>query len=272
MASLSRAHLANGRKQIAVFAFDDVGMNISEDGVFELHELDTFFSWMQSKGIDFSKATALDIGANIGNHGLYFSDHFKTVHCFEPSNRTFRVLKINSELSTRIVCHNFGLSSSERLANLRFDQTNVGGASASMIHLLFDGEQIALKRLDDIRFGSEDIRLLKIDVEGHEYDALLGAKQTIKQHRPIVLFEQLPQEIWKMTSNTIDLLRSYGYVRFAVLERFPVAPSWTPGPLKDFAALLMKLIRPTSTKVCITSGFEAKYYSLIVALPAWLKT
>jgi hypothetical protein len=75
-----------------------------------------------------------------------------------------------------------------------------------------------------------------------------------------------------MTSKTIDLLKTMGYVRFAILERSPKAPHFVPLPLRDAATLLMKLFRPTLTKVCITAGFETKYYSLIVALPAWIKT
>jgi FkbM family methyltransferase len=269
MIDLSESHLRARRKQVAIFAFDTVGMNINEDGVFELHELETFFDWIDSKGIDLSEATALDIGANIGNHGLFFSDRFKKVHCFEPSKRTFSILKINAELVNNIECHNVGLSSSNREATLQLDQMNVGGASVSDTG---KGESILLKRLDDLDLGSDDIKLVKIDVEGHEFDALLGAKKTIEKHAPIILFEQLPQEIWKMTSRTVDLLRSYGYVRFAIVGRTPNAPSFVPAKLKPFSVLFLKLFRPTTTRVSVTAGFESKFYSLIIAIPGWLRT
>src|SRR5207248_6020028 len=133
-----------------------------------------------------SNASALDIGANIGNHGLYFSDYFKKVRCVEPSRRIFSVLKLNSEIVTNIECHNFGLSSSDRIASLRSDATNIGsGAVDDTLDAV--AEQIVLKRLDAVDFGTEEIKLLKIDVEGHEYDALKGARGTISKHAPIIL-------------------------------------------------------------------------------------
>lgn len=268
MTSLSTHHLAAGRKQLAVFAFDSVSLNINEDGIFERHELEAFFDWMKACGVDFSTSTALDIGANIGNHALFFSDYFKVVHCFEPAKRTFSVLKVNASLAENIVCHNVGLSSISRNATLTNPHLNVGGASVVDGE---DGEKITLVRLDDIDLATNDIRLIKIDVEGHEYEALSGAKETILRHKPIILFEQLPQEIYKMTSRTVDLLKSFGYVKFAVLDRTPLPPSFVPRRLHTLSVLIQKLFTNSGTRISITVGFEQKFYPFVVAIPSWLQ-
>ena len=42
--------------------------------------------------------------------------------------------------------------------------------------------------------GLKDLRFLKLDVEGFEYQALLGAKATIDKCRPAVLMEVKPAE------------------------------------------------------------------------------
>jgi len=47
---------------------------------------------------------------------------------------------------------------------------------------------VAVKRLDDI-LGDRPIDLLKIDVEGGEYNALLGSPRLIERCKPILLFE-----------------------------------------------------------------------------------
>ena len=44
-------------------------------------------------------------------------------------------------------------------------------------------------KLDDIE-GIENIALLKIDVEGHEYQALKGAEKFLMKEKPIILLEQ----------------------------------------------------------------------------------
>ena len=42
------------------------------------------------------KGVAVDAGASIGNHSVYFSELYGNVFSFEPSQATFEVLKINT--------------------------------------------------------------------------------------------------------------------------------------------------------------------------------
>src|SRR5260370_28725319 len=120
---LSRVHLAHPRKQIAMFAFDAMGININEDGVYELHELEAVFDWLKTLRAISPESVALDLGANIGNHSLYFSDYFERVYCFEPNKRTFKVLALNAELAPNVVCYNYGLSNRDRGAYLSLDKS-----------------------------------------------------------------------------------------------------------------------------------------------------
>ena len=52
-------------------------------------------AWL--KFLSYFNGTVLDIGANIGNHSLFFSNYFYKVLSFEPHPKIFKVLAINTE-------------------------------------------------------------------------------------------------------------------------------------------------------------------------------
>ena len=88
-------------------------------------ELSTLFAWFSARHPEVFDGIAMDIGANIGNHALYFSDYFRWVHCFEPNPRTFKVLALNAELASNITCFNVGISDSDRVAHMSTPSSNV---------------------------------------------------------------------------------------------------------------------------------------------------
>jgi hypothetical protein len=51
------------------------------------------------------------------------------------------------------------------------------------------GSPVQVTRLDLLGLPAPD--LMKIDVEGHEADVLRGAQQTIRQNRPMIIFESV---------------------------------------------------------------------------------
>ena len=64
---------------------------------------------------------------------------------------------------------------------------------------------VSIKRLDDLAQSKHHIDFIKIDVEGAEYEVLEGAKETLKRHRPTVLFEhaKLHNENYETTPEMI---------------------------------------------------------------------
>jgi len=63
---------------------------------------------------------------------------------------------------------------------------------------------VPMRTLDS--FDYTDIGFIKIDVEGYEYKVLLGAKETIKKYRPVLLVEQNRGNL-----NAIELLKTWNY-------------------------------------------------------------
>jgi FkbM family methyltransferase len=78
-----------------------------------------------------------------------------------------------------------------------------------------DDGPVEIARLDDLDLDT--ISILKVDVEGHEADVLVGATATLKRHRPYVVAEALDG-----AEPVARQLRTLGYRRLIPsLTRFP---------------------------------------------------
>lgn len=265
----TRKHTADCRRQLAVFAFDDIAHSININGVYERKELETFFDWLERFGEGVFDGIALDIGANIGNHSLFFSDYFKRVLSFEPNPNTYRLLAINSSLTDNVECFEYGLSDANSEAALTVNNNNMGASSVSEKASEKD-ISIQLRKLDDVLEAAEQVRLVKIDVEGHEYKALLGAEKTIAEHKPILLFEQHVGDFVDGHSKVISLLKRYGYRRFATVKKYPVVPEFPVRMLAYLYAALARLIHGETMKIVLQKDIKPGFYHFVVAVPDWL--
>ena len=135
------------------------------------------------------KRRFLDIGANIGIYSYYFSKTFRHVEAFEPlSEITHRLDQVSSE---SLSIHNLALSDKDDQMNIYIPLVD-GEPVATLASLeKRDGEylerNVPVKKIDSFNFC--DVDLIKIDVEGHEKSVLLGAQETIRQCRPIMIVE-----------------------------------------------------------------------------------
>ncbi len=155
--------------------------------------------------------TVLDIGANIGNHSLYFanSNNVTKVYAFEPVKDTFKTLERNITLNNmqkKISAYNIALGAQNTRANIcHFNEMNIG---ASRVKEDYSGEieVCSLDSLNKVGF-IDSIALIKIDVEGFEFDVLKGGEQLIKAHKPIIFVESFGEAF----SNVKKLLKEFGY-------------------------------------------------------------
>ncbi len=262
------AHLRENRKKLVVFSFDHIGNSINVFGVHEKVYLDFLFQWLSKKHKALiEKTCALDIGANIGNHSLYFSDYFKNVYSFEPHPRTFGVLKLNAELSNNIQAYCMGLSSKEGSAELFVNQANMGSNSL----VVSSGETIHIKldTLDHVAEGwnEQEVGMMKIDVEGHELDVLIGATETIKKHQPIILFEQHSTDFKNGESEVVNKLNELGYKKFAIINHSPNLSNKIPKLLRQGLTVLGRLILGSTMELRMVESITPGNYTFIVALP-----
>jgi FkbM family methyltransferase len=104
-----------------------------------------------------------------------------------------------------------------------------GDYSAISLHRTI---KVALRRIDDV-IDSRNLRgraFVKLDVEGSELSALIGARETIRAIRPPILIEINPDAMRAANSSKAALLKTLidlGYDRFLTLKDFERAQPLT---------------------------------------------
>lgn len=76
------------------------------------------------------------------------------------------------------------------------------------------------------RLRLERVSFLKIDVDGPDYDVLLGARRLLERDHPVVVIEMSKQQ-----DDILNLLRRCGYRYFGDLHDNAINPSLWPGNL-----------------------------------------
>lgn len=257
--------------QIACLAFDEISTQIMVDGRYEREELAALERHLFPKM--HSRRVCLDIGANIGNHSLFFADHFEQVVAFEPHPRLFRLLELNAELKNNVKAVNLGLSNE---ASTVYAQAILGNIATTKIGRdSEDQESVAfeVRPLDDVEptLALDTIDLVKIDVEGHETEAIQGAENTLRKFKPIVLVEVLATEIQNGTSEAIKLLDAFGYKHLYELRShrpFARAPKSVSRLVTGFLGLVFDYRPPKHFTVEKIEKLETRNYLMIIASPA----
>lgn len=171
----------------------------------------------------------LDVGANVGNHSIYFAGVTKCrVFAFEPVDEAFQLLRANvrdNGLIDRVFVRNYALGSCQSHAGIESNDQNNLGATKLRVE---ENGNIEVKTLDMLRegFGSA-IKLIKIDVEGMEPDVLNGARNLLLSDKPLVVCEASTE----VEFNRIEqLLKEFGYQATEIFNATPtylfLPPAW----------------------------------------------
>jgi len=173
--------------------------------------------------------------------------------------------EINS-FDYNIIPKNFGISDVNSKQNFKIN-SNIGGS-----HIIKNMRgrkdsniiQIDVKKLDGLReLSKETISLIKIDIEGHEINALNGGKKLILKSRPIILFEQTKNEISDKSSKVINLLRDWNYEFYIVEESY----NFGENIFYKFLSELFKMIFGSRKVIKFTNNFKSINYDMIIASP-----
>ncbi len=135
--------------------------------------------------------TIIDVGANIGNHTVYFAvaANAKKIICFEPQSYMVELLKKNvnkNDLNDIVTIHQMGLSGQDGYLSQKggFSPTNYGG---TQFEVTDDPGGMVCRRMDSVI--DEPMDFIKIDVEHMEHEVLDGAWPLIEKYRPLVWVE-----------------------------------------------------------------------------------
>ena len=190
--------------------FDDIQNDIVFQDRFHeiggLEELDTYIP---------DNAVILDIGANIGNHTLYWGifRNVKKIHAFEPMIKTYEVLQKNiilNKLEQKVQLYNIALGSTKTKGSVRKGQT----FNTMFTHIeVSEQGKLEIDSLDNIvaQGDFEKIDFIKIDVEQFELQVLLGAVETLKKYKPSIYVEILYRSP-ENKKEILPLLNDLGYI------------------------------------------------------------
>lgn len=208
-----RAEYLGRYPQLVCLAWDHVSIVVNVHGRMDKAALDwlldTFRPQMEGK-------TVVDVGANLGNHALAFAEVAARVIALEPHPLIFQLLSLNCRSYGHVVPLNIGAS--DREARVRAASSPAKFGSTRITDDPEPDEEVSeftVRRLDALSELQEGpVGLMKIDVEGHEEQAIRGAEELLRRDQPIVVLEQNAPVIDNGWSPALELLRSFGYDHF----------------------------------------------------------
>lgn len=256
-------HQASRQHRMAIFANDLIGIQINQFGLYERDELALMFEFLKPLSPVFAQGMALDIGANIGNHALYFAKRFRAVHAFEPNPHTFELLRFNAQWTPNAQVHRLGLGDARGVFELIENSTNLGGSSI----LIGDKRNnnvvpIEIETLDEAAIDTTDLCFVKIDVEGFEPQVIRGGANTLRLRQPVVVLEQHAGEFVEGTSPALSLLASLGY-RFCWQDNPPMARTWLGRRVDE----LRHMAFGVQQRVITGTTVPATNHSMLIAVP-----
>lgn len=188
---------------------------IERDGVYE-EETELLIHQLVKPG-----QKVVDIGACCGYHSLNLATAVGpegTVYCFEANPELVPIVVDNLRRNALLDrCEVIGKGVWKENTQLEFPMINVGLGTAGFKRaipdrIVLERRQVDVVSLDEeLRDVASEIALLRMDIEGAEFEAIMGAreliaasgcalilewaKETLSQEDSIVLFDLLTQEL-----------------------------------------------------------------------------
>jgi FkbM family methyltransferase len=170
-----------------------VGFKIYQNGIYEKNTVQIISQILKPGDI------FMDVGAHCGQYTLIASSSVGAtgqVHSFEPDPETFKLLSENVKLNNlaNVYVNELALSSQEGIRTLYFASSHCTGASSLSTPYTYSDVNCEVKcttfdsYIHQNKF--EEVDVLKIDIEGHEIEALKGGNLLLSsKNRPIIIAE-----------------------------------------------------------------------------------
>jgi len=162
----------------------------------------------------------IDIGACVGGFSIRAAKHFKRVFAFEPNSFNRKGLEINKHLNDleniEVMHHALGEEEVDQCVSVK------GGGSKVYENeedapSAYGIETVCVEPLDNFNQMFTNVKLIKIDTEGHELPILKGAEHIIKTYEPVLLIEthentyKNDPKLKNQYENILMLMGEYGY-------------------------------------------------------------
>lgn len=183
--------------------------------------------------------TVVDVGANLGGFTVPLAERVGPkgeVHAFEAYRKVFQHLNANVALNglTNVYTYNVAVGREAKVVEvyppdlstftvpsaMRVQDQYEPHDAAVYDQVAYEAKRTRLqvRPLDSFDFGPK-VHFIKIDVEFMELEVVLGARETIRKHRPVIWAENEPFFKKKPPDRTFvdTMMNEFGY------ECFPVA-------------------------------------------------
>ncbi len=171
----------------------------------------------------------IDIGANIGATTLSLAKKVGSegkVYSFEPSpfnyRRAFQNISLNDFANIKLI--NQGLGNEKTTAFLY----NVNPNNLGMQRLLKENEEnksyektpVTIDTLDNSmkKFEIPSPSFIKIDVEGYEFNVLVGGKETILKHKPALFIELDDNNLREQGNTAKELIELIIHLQYKIMN------------------------------------------------------
>jgi FkbM family methyltransferase len=178
-----------------------IGRSLALYGEYSQFEVDFLLQLLTPESVVY------DIGGNIGYQATAFASRAKKVYSFEPNAHNYYLLMNNTYEMPNVHTMNCAVGATNGVIKCvdynpmipgNFGSIQVGVESATI--------PVPLVTIDSLEL--EKPNLIKIDVEGSEYDVLRGAIKTITEHKPVLFYEAHETEQFR---EIYELIKPLGY-------------------------------------------------------------
>lgn len=193
----------------------------------------------------------LGLGSNMGYYVLLYcpllSNKGKVI-AIEPDSRSFSILKKN------IAVNNF--EKSVEILNVAIGPKKGRGylclhESFNLSSIMTGSEkdfdkkpklEIEFLQLDDILLSESKVDIIRMDIEGYEFEVIQGMSKTLKDLRPRLLFIELhPYKSYELVESFFRTLEKFNYkIKWAIPRHLIDAMLEAPEPLLKGALQLIK--------------------------------
>lgn len=178
--------------------------------------------WLQQSGIQ----CIFDVGANQGQFATQIRKYFPhtDIYSFEPIDTCFEALQQHFQSDPHFKAFHYAIGDENAETTFHLNESSPSSSLLKMQPAHYENypgtqktveQKVSVRTLDSLfpEWPAERKILLKIDVQGYEYQVLKGAAQLLRQVE-VILAEVMFEELYERQSTfdqLNDLLREHGF-------------------------------------------------------------